>query len=351
MAELRSGYTTGTCAAAAAKAAALLLCGNAPPQSVEIALPDGTRTSFPVFFARFAGEGCEAAVRKQAGDDPDATDDVYVTVHVCFRSADGIHFTAGEGVGTVTKPGLSIPPGEPAINPVPRRMICSALADVTSRGLEVRVSIPGGREIAERTFNPRLGIVGGLSILGTTGRVRPFSVPALVDSLKCSLSVAAACGVKAPVLVPGNIGERAARRNFRLSAEQVVHVGNYWGSMLDEIGRYDFDGILVLGHPGKLAKLTKGEWDTHSGNSQSAVPIVARLGSKTLQRPIPASVTVEGIFKSLKEGESRKLADALASEIRISVSRRLGGSPETAAAIINMNGDILGQNGDLSLWN
>jgi len=153
------------------------------------------------------------------------------------------------------------------------------------------------------------------------------------------------------VLVPGNIGERAARRNFRLSAEQVVHVGNYWGSMLDEIGRYDFDGILVLGHPGKLAKLTKGEWDTHSGNSQSAVPIVARLGSKTLQRPIPASVTVEGIFKSLKEGESRKLADALASEIRISVSRRLGGSPETAAAIINMNGDILGQNGDLSLWN
>lgn len=350
MVNLRGGFTTGTCAAAAAKAAALLLCGAPPSQTVAVELPDGTRAEFPVLFARFTNDGCEAAVRKDAGDDPDVTDSLSIVAQVSFNSGDQIRFIAGEGVGTVTKPGLSIPPGEPAINPTPRRMIHAALAEVTSRGLNVRISIPGGCEIAARTFNPRLGIAGGLSILGTTGRVRPFSVPALVDSLKCSLSVAAACGVKAPVLTPGNIGERAARRNFRVEEEQVVNVGNQWGVMLDETSRYDFSALLIVGHAGKLAKLIGGEWDTHSRNSQSAVPIVANLGAKIFKRPMVESVTVEGLFKALVSGESRMLADALSSEIRQCISRRLGRRPECAVALVNMDGDIIGSDGDLTQW-
>ena len=142
-------------------------------------------------------------------------------------------FVAGEGVGTVTKPGLQVPPGEPAINPVPRQMILAAIRDVTARGVRVEISLPGGREIAAKTFNPRLGIEGGLSILGTTGIVRPYCTRALQDALKCTLDVAAACGVTAPVLVPGNIGASAARRHFSLREEQVIEAGNEWGFVLD----------------------------------------------------------------------------------------------------------------------
>ena len=151
-----------------------------------------------------------------------------------------MELTAGDGVGIVTKPGLSVPRGGPAINPVPRHMIREAVREVTDRGVRVIISVPGGREIAEKTFNPRLGVIGGISILGTTGIVRPFSSAALRDALKCSLDVAAANGVAAAVLVPGHIGERADRRHFHLAAEQVVEVSNEWGFMLDCASGYPF---------------------------------------------------------------------------------------------------------------
>ena len=263
---LRGGFTTGACAAAAAKAAAVMLCGGSLADTVDIPFPDGAREIFPALYVRRTGGGCEAAVRKDAGDDPDMTNGVDVIAHVSFSDGGQVCFEAGDGVGKVTLPGLSVSQGEPAINPGPREMIRAALTGFSQRGFRVRVSIPGGEEIAKKTFNPRLGVVGGLSILGTTGRVRPFSAMAIIDSLKCSLSVAAACGVRAPVLVPGNIGERAARGNYRLSPEQVIEVSNQWGAMLDETQRYDFANLLIVGHPGKLAKLTAGEWDTHSGS-------------------------------------------------------------------------------------
>jgi cobalt-precorrin-5B (C1)-methyltransferase len=350
MTGLRNGFTTGTCAAAAAKAAAMLLCESQSVRTVAVSLPDGSREELPVFFVRRTEEGCEAAVRKDAGDDPDITNGVDVVARVSFCDGGQVCFEAGEGVGKVTLPGLSVPPGEPAINPGPREMIRSALAEVAPRGFRVRVSIPGGDEIARKTFNPRLGVVGGLSILGTTGRVRPFSAAALTDSLKCALSVAAACDVRAPVLVPGNIGERAARGNFRLSPEQVIEVSNQWGEMLDETLRYDFANLLIVGHPGKLAKLTAGEWNTHSDNSQNAVPIVQALAAKLHDCPVPDSVTAEGVFQALDEGRRSELADFLASEIRECVKQRLGGRHNPAVAVINMRGEILGTGGDLQPW-
>jgi cobalt-precorrin-5B (C1)-methyltransferase len=350
MTGLRTGFTTGACAAAAAKAAATLLCHSTAPAEVEITLPDGSRATFPVLNCRQVADGCEASIRKDAGDDPDVTDKACITANVAFVEGNEVLFAAGEGVGTVTKPGLSVPPGEPAINPAPRQMIRNAVREITDRGVRVTISVPGGRELAARTFNPRLGVVGGISIIGTTGRVRPFSSSALRDALKCSLDVAAANGVRAPVFVPGNIGERAARKNFRLSAEQVVQVSNQWGFMLEQFAERDFPRLMVLGHPGKLAKLVEGHWDTHSSQSPNAVPIVTRLAEATLSRQQPESATVESVFESLPANEQRRLADALAAAIRSSIEQQLRRRCEIAVVLINLTGNILGHDGDLKTW-
>lgn len=350
MAELRQGWTTGACAAAAAKAAALLLCGEAVGESVEIAFPDGSRERLPLLYARRSGPGAEAAVRKDAGDDPDVTHGSPVIAAAEWAEGDEVLFAAGDGVGVVTRPGLAVPPGEPAINPGPRAMIRAAVREATKRGVRVTVSIPGGRELAERTFNPRLGVEGGLSILGSTGRVRPFSHEALCAALRCALDVAAAGGIQAPVLVPGHIGERAARARLKLGAQQVVEVSNEWGFMLDEARGRGFSDMLALGHPGKLAKLWRGDWDTHSSRSASPAPAIIELGQEILGKAIEASATVEGIFQSLAEAERRTLADALAGRIREAIQRRMGERPRVAVALVNLAGEWLGWEGDLSPW-
>jgi cobalt-precorrin-5B (C1)-methyltransferase len=348
---LRTGYTTGACAAAAAKAAATLLCEGTVPENVEIALPEGPRVRLPVLQCRRDGETAQATIRKDAGDDPDITDQAAIVAEVAFADGDEVRFAAGEGVGTVTKPGLALAPGEPAINPVPRRMIQQSVREVTGRGVLVTVSIPGGRELAARTFNPRLGIEGGLSIIGTTGIVKPFSAPALTASLQCGLDVAAACGVRAPVLVPGNIGERAALRNLRVDSGQIIQVSNHWGFMLDQAARQPkFERLLVLGHPGKLAKLVDGEWDTHSSHSASAVGIVARIGADLFGEPMPESTTVEGIFEAFNPEQSEQLGNALAAAVHQAVTTRIGSNKALSVTLINLAGDILGSDGDLSPW-
>ncbi|MBI3925665.1 MAG: cobalamin biosynthesis protein CbiD, partial [Armatimonadetes bacterium] len=343
--ELRWGWTTGTCAAAACKAAALTLLGGEPGPGIEVGLPDGTRTVIPLLWAA-AGK---AAVRKDAGDDPDVTHGATVEVVVAWADSGDVEFRAGVGIGTVTRPGLSVPPGEPAINPVPRRMIRQALREVTERPAIVVISIPDGEQLAARTANPRLGVVGGLSILGTSGRVRPYSCSAYKESLECLLRVARASGVTSPVLVPGNIGRKAACQNFPLRDDQIVEVGNEWGALLELLGGYPFERLLALGHPGKLAKLAAGCWDTHSSRSRSAVPIVSRLGRRLLGPDVPASSTVEGFFQALGEQRS-PVADRLALHIRRAISRRVADTLEVAAVLVDLGGNILGSSGDLSPW-
>lgn len=350
MKTLREGFTTGTCAAAAAKAATMLLCGKPAPESIDVGLPDATRVIMPVAYARKDGRTSEAAVRKDAGDDPDATNGAMIVVRAEWAESGDVIFRAGAGVGIVTKPGLSVPPGEPAVNPAPRRMIADAVREVSDRPIQITVSIPGGRELAARTFNPRLGIEGGLSILGTTGRVRPYSSSALRDALKCSLDVAAACGIGAPVLVPGRIGERAARSNFRLEPEQVIEVVNEWGFMLDATAGYDFARLLVLGHPGKLAKLADGRWDTHSSRSPSAIPFVTEIAGRIFETKLEPQTTVEGIFRSLDTAKRQTLADELAERVRRAIVRRIGEKRRIAVALIDMSGEILGRAGDVEAW-
>lgn len=348
-AALRTGYTTGACAAAAAKAAALCLFRDLQADSVEIAFPDGTRETLPVAAVRRTGCGAVAAVRKDAGDDPDVTDGCNVVVTLEPRDGSRIAFAAGEGVGTVTLPGLQVPPGEPAINPGPRRMIEQSLRDVTATGLRVTVSVPGGTALAARTFNPRLGVKGGLSILGTSGRVRPFSAPALRDALRCSLDVAAACGILAPVLVPGHIGENAAHRLFRLASEQVISVGNEWGFMLDSAAIRGFEALLLMGHPGKLAKLAGGDWDTHSSRSGSAVQVIRTLAAESGLTLPPDIPTVEGLFGSLEPDSRQRLGRETAVAVRNAVRTRIA-RPPIAVALIDMQGSLLGSAGDLSPW-
>jgi len=349
MTTLRGGFTTGACAAAAAKAAAMLLCGISPVEKVDVALPDGERVTFPIVQSRSDAACAEAAVRKDAGDDPDVTHGALVVVAVSWMEAGDVAFAAGEGVGTVTKPGLSIPPGEPAINPTPRRMIRAAVREATDRPVKVTISIPGGREMAAKTFNPKLGVEGGLSILGTTGRVRPFSCPALREALRCALRVAAACGVSAPVLVPGHIGERAARAQFRLAPEQVIEVGNEWGFVLDCLSNHNFTRMLIVGHPGKLAKLAVGEWDTHSSRSGNAAEIVSRMAQE-LGMESPSSPTTEGMFAALSKEDRTRLGRAVAGRVHKAVAERMGGQLEVSIVLVDMRGQRIGSEGDLSTW-
>lgn len=350
MSELRGGFSTGACAAAAAKAAALLLRNSGSVTDVAIPFPDGTRVSFAVETAELLGGGlARAAVRKSAGDDPDVTDKALVVALVREAAGSAVAFKAGVGVGTVTKPGLSIPPGEPAINPGPRRMIAAALGEVSPAGYEVTISIPGGAELAQRTFNPRLGIAGGVSILGTTGRVVPFSCPALREALACALDIAQAAGEKAPVLVPGKIGKSAAERHFAPRPGQVVEVSNEWGYMLEKTAGRGFEALLLLGHPGKLAKLAMGYWDTHSRSSPSASDFVRAIAADLLG-DAPASATVEGVLEALPPAGRRAVAERVAAEVARSTSGRLECGLVPAVVLIDMRGEILGSYGDLTRW-
>ncbi len=348
--ELRWGFTTGACATAAAKAAATTLCTGESCSSVTVRLPDGDDVSFVIAEAHKRDGCCEAAVRKDAGDDPDVTDGMLVWARVSFSENEDITFSAGRGVGVITLPGMQLPVGEPAINPGPRAMITNALREISNRGFNVEISIPKGEEAAKRTFNGKLGIQGGLSILGTTGRVRPYSNAALRDALVCSLDVAEGCGISAPVLVPGNYGRRVALGRFKRAEREVVEVGNEWGFMLDAFTRKNFSSLLVLGHPGKLVKLAMGYWDTHSRRSPGVVPSLIER-AEAMKIPAPENVpTAEGFFQSLSIERRQRLGNELSRLIYEAVEEKIGSHLHIAVVLAMMSGDILGMFGDISPW-
>ncbi len=346
-----TGITTGTCAAAAAKAATILLTGGVKAEVVEISLPNNHPLSVQIVSSSASNGTVISKVEKYSGDDPDVTDGCIVEALVEWNDSPEVVLCAGEGVGTVTKPGLAVAPGMPAINPTPRSMIISSVREITDRGIKVTISIPNGRRLAEKTFNPRLGIVGGLSILGTSGIVRPFSSEALKDSLKCSLSVAVACRVNNPVFTPGRIGAKAAHSMFNLSSEQLIEVSNEWGFILDNSLHMPFSALLVLGHPGKLAKLAMGSWDTHSSRSPSAVPFIIALCEELFGYKIEDDVkTVEAVFGLLDPGRKRILAERLSSLIGEAVRRRIQSKFKVSVILVDLQGNKLGGAGDSSEW-
>ena len=267
--KLRCGYTTGTCAAAAAAgAAARLLTGETLP-AVRIITPAGVAVEAELL-QHAAGEGWAAcAVRKDGGDDPDVTDGALIFARVERTDTPGIIIDGGEGVGRVTLPGLDQPVGAAAINSTPRRMIGEQMEAVMAKagytgGLRAVISVPEGEALAKRTFNPRLGIVGGISILGTSGIVKPMSEAALLDSLYLEMDQRRAAGTEDLLLTPGNYGESFAREVLGLNLDRWCMCSNYLGAAIDHAAGAGFRSVLVVGHLGKLIKAAAGCMNTHS---------------------------------------------------------------------------------------
>lgn len=296
---LRSGYTTGACAAAAAKAAVLLLVGRSRPEQVEIPFPDGSRHGFAVHHCQVKSGQAWASIIKDAGDDPDVTNGAEIVASVSFLPEGGppadcvrleqtnIFLCGGAGVGRMTKPGLAVKPGEPAINPVPRRMILAAvlegLGTVAGNPLRVEISVPKGEELAEKTLNNRLGIVGGLSILGTTGIVHPVSAEAWTATIEASLSVAKEAGLTEVVLSTGRTSEKGVQTLLALPEEAYAMMGDYLEFSLLAAARRGFASIHLAGMWAKIMKAALEIPQTHVRHGALEVTdglaLLARLGA------------------------------------------------------------------------
>lgn len=273
--ELRCGYTTGTSAAAAAKAAVMLLVGEKVGDSVDVSMPDGTVSRLPLAEMTHNSDVASVSVIKDGGDDPDITTGLPIVAEVTLDNSGEIRIRGGKGVGKVTLKGLKIPVGEAAINPVPRRMIRENVASVLKegQGAAVTISVPGGEEIAKKTFNPRLGIVGGISILGSTGIVHPMSEEALTESLRLELNVLKEKGYRSAVFAFGNYGLDFLRSRS-IKDECIVKISNYLGFMLDQAVDMGFREILLVGHMGKLVKVAGGIFQTHSRRADARMEIL-----------------------------------------------------------------------------
>lgn len=267
---LRKGWTTGACAAAAARAAyEALICGRFP-DPVSIALPGGARPSFALAFKELGADFAAAGIIKDAGDDPDVTHGAMVIArlrHGAPRS--GVAFRAGPGVGVITRAGLPLPPGEPAINPAPRRMIAAAIDEAARQyaaagDVVVEISIPGGAMIAERTLNARLGIIGGLSILGTTGIVVPYSCSAWIDTIHRGVDVARAAGLDHIAGSTGSTSEAAVRALHNLPEIALIEMGDFVGGLLKYLRRQPIAKVTLAGGFAKMTKLGQGLLDLHS---------------------------------------------------------------------------------------
>ncbi len=280
---LRRGWTTGTCATAAAKAAFAALLTGAFPDPVEVTLPRGARAVFALADGALGQDSARAGVVKDAGDDPDVTHGALIraTVRRGPRGS-GVTFRAGEGVGTVTRPGLPLPPGEPAINPVPRQMIAAAIAEVaTALGAAddaiVEISVPGGVALAARTLNGRLGIVGGLSILGTTGIVVPYSCAAWIDSIRRGIDVARASGCTHVAGATGRTSEQAVRALHGMPEVALIEMGDFVGGMLKYLRAHPVPRVTVAGGVAKMTKLAQGRLDLHSRRGEADLAALAEV--------------------------------------------------------------------------
>ena len=282
--KLRFGYTTGSCAAGAARGAAELLLGEDGIEEAELMTPKGILLHLELLDMKRDENAASCAVRKDAGDDPDTTNGILVYAKVekfQIRSdmEDRIIIDGGTGVGRVTKPGLSQKIGEAAINPVPRAMILQAVEEIADRyhyegGLKVTISVPEGEKIARKTFNPRLGIVGGISILGTSGIVEPMSEKALIDSIRVEMSQHAAMGEQYMLVTPGNYGADYLREHMALPFEKNIKCSNYVGETIDMAVDMGVKGILFISHIGKFVKVAAGIMNTHSHSADARMEVL-----------------------------------------------------------------------------
>ena len=333
---LRFGYTTGTCAAAAAKAAVLLLLTGRAPDAVRIHTPKGIDLMLPVEEAVREKDLVRCAVRKYSGDDPDVTDGALICASVRVSDLPGIRIDGGAGVGRATKPGLKVPVGAAAINPGPRAMIEKAVTEALEEtepvsGLDVTISVPDGAALAAKTFNPRLGIEGGISSLGTSGIVEPMSEEALIDSIRLEIRQRRAMGDRRLILAPGNYGTDFLRETFGIGEERIVKCSNFIGRALDAAAEAGFEEVLLAGHIGKLVKLSGGIMNTHSREGDGRAELIAACalragGDGDTARAMLECVTTDEMLRILREkGLLDKAMEILARRIDLYVSARVKG--------------------------
>ena len=335
--KLRLGYTTGSCAAAASKAAAYMLLSGRRKERITLQTPGGITLELDIEDIKTGENTVSCAVRKDAGDDPDITDGALVYSAVSYSSVPGVAIDGGEGVGRVTKPGLDQPVGRAAINSVPRAMIAENVTEVMRlfdcrAGLSVVISIPKGEELAKKTFNPRLGIVGGISVLGTTGIVEPMSEKALVDTIRTELSQRRATGHENVLLTPGNYGAEFIKKSLGIDPETAVQTSNFIGDSIDFCREHGFKKVLLIGHIGKLVKLAGNMMNTHSKYGDCRMEIIASHAGAcgadaALISKILDCIACDEAVRLLREADpalEKRTLEAVTDKARSNLVRRAG---------------------------
>lgn len=358
---LRRGRTTGSCATAAVKAALYLLLHGERRTQAHITLPDDAHyLTVPIQDCRWLDEQtARAEVLKDGGDDPDNTHGATIFAEVRRNNKGEIRFFAGDGVGTATQPGLRVAVGEPAINPTPRQMMRQAVAELNGnkdQGFDLTIGCVNGETIAKKTFNPKLGIVGGISILGTSGIVEPLSLASWIASIEVYVRVALGGNdINSIALLPGKIGRAYAKEALGLTEQRSVQIANFLGDALDFLQQAlaeqqrDLDVLWVLGHPGKLAKVLDGVWDTHSSKSDMAMSVVARIAAargfnSCLVQELAQANTVEAAIERLRnEPGAQALWIDIEQRIAALVHQRVPAVKKVEVRLFNLQGDSLGE--------
>lgn len=351
--ELRGGYTTGACMAAGVKAALHYLVEGDKLNSLILTALDGTPLTIPIKSIKPLGDpstdGVRVEIIKESGDDPDITNGASVfTVTKLKPDQSGVTFSAGEGIGHVTKPGLQIPVGEPAINLGPRKLVQTVVDELLgpSAGVEVEVSIPAGTELAERTLNPILGVVGGISVIGSTGVLRPMSEEGFKNSLVPQIDVAMAMGYEAIVFVPGKIGETQAVKHG-INEQVIVQTSNFIGFMLEAAEQRGVKELLLFGHIGKLAKVAAGGFHTHNRVGDARLETMAAYAALYGLPPegvrrVLESITTEEAMTVISEYRLEKVYEVIAQRASERAMRFVFGNIKIGTVLVTLKGEILG---------
>ncbi len=349
---LRYGYTTGSCATGAAKAAAMMLLGGSCKETVIIKTPKGWELPLSIHDIRKNADSVSCAVQKDCGDDPDVTNEIMIYAKV-QKCESGMNISGGEGIGVVTLIGLEIPVGEAAINKTPRAMIAQAVNEVAEEygykgGFNIEISAPMGEEVAKRTFNSRLGIIGGISILGTTGIVEPMSEEAMIESLRIEMNVLRNKGTERVLFCPGNYGCAFAKEYLRLNTENVIKISNYIGDMIDHALGIGFKQLLLVAHFGKAVKIAGGIMNTHSrfadcrGEILSAHAILCGADALTAKQ-ILGCITTDAMVDVLKDkGICESVMESVMQRIEENLSRRAHNKLEIGAVVFSNSHGLLG---------
>lgn len=331
--ELKKGYTTGTCAAAAVTAGLIYFFNGIKKESVEVVLPKGEVLSININYIKEYSDYIESAVTKQSGDDPDVTNGIEIYVQI-YKESNSFIIDGGKGVGRVTKEGLNIEVGEAAINAVPRNMIKNIVEKISkennyNKSFKIIVNAKNGEEIAKKTFNERLGIIGGISILGTTGIVEPMSEKALIESIKKEIDVYLAEN-EYILITPGNYGKDAAERFFGIDLEKGIKISNFIGEVLDYLSYKNPKGILLIGHAGKLSKVAGGIMNTHSSYADCRHEIFASYAAlfgacqNIIEEIFNAATTDEIDSILVKNNLHEKVWQKIMDNVMENINRRLG---------------------------